>query len=95
MAKKNAVTLAEHVARIGKLGGLARGQKLTAEELSDIGRKAGLAGGKARAAKLSAKRRSAIAQQAAKARWEKRKDKPARGFSDIEARSRGAERPRR
>jgi len=66
------VTLAEHVARIGKLGGLARGQKLGAKELSDIGRKAGLAGGKARAAKLSAKRRREIAQQAAAARWGKK-----------------------
>ena len=75
MRKKGAlpVTLAEHVARIGKLGGVARAEKLSAEELSEIGRKAGLVGGKRRAEALSPARRKAIAQKAAKARWGKRR----------------------
>jgi hypothetical protein len=74
VARKNAadVTLAEHVARIGKLGGVARAQKLSDEELSAIGRKAGLVGGKRRAETLSKKRRSEIARKAAETRWGKK-----------------------
>jgi hypothetical protein len=72
LKKARPVTLAEHVARIGKLGGIARAQKLSAQELSDIGQKAGVIGGKARSAKLSAKRRKEIARKAAAARWGKK-----------------------
>lgn len=77
MARKKGtgITLAEHVARIGKLGGKARAANLSAEELSEIGRKAGLAGGAARAAALSANRRHEIAKKAAAARWRKRSKK--------------------
>lgn len=79
MAKKKAapgITLAEHVARIGALGGKARAENLTSGELSAIGRKAGAVGGPARAAALSAKRRKEIAQAAAAARWGKKKTAP-------------------
>ena len=71
--KKDAanVTLAEHVARIGKLGGKARAENLTPEQLSEIGRKAGLKGGRARAKKLSPNQRKEIARKAALARWNK------------------------
>jgi hypothetical protein len=46
---------------------------LSAEELSDIGRKAGLVGGKARARALTKEQRQAIARKAAAARWGKTK----------------------
>jgi general stress protein YciG len=74
MAKKKAseITLAEHVARIGKLGGKARALNLSEEELSAIGRKGGEAGGAARAKKLTRAQRSAIAKKAAAARWGKK-----------------------
>lgn len=79
MARKKAkeVTLAEHVARIGRLGGIATAASLSAEEKSEIGRKAGLVGGRARADKLTAKQRKAIAKKAAEARWgeERKKQK--------------------
>jgi len=52
--KASEITLAEHVARIGRLGGLARAENLSPEERSESSRKAGLAGGPARAAALSA-----------------------------------------
>jgi hypothetical protein len=56
--------------QLGKLGGKARAKKLSAEELSDIGRKAGLAGGRARAEALTNERRAEIARKAAAKRWE-------------------------
>ena len=62
--------------QLGRLGGNARAKKLSAEEQSDIGRKAGLVGGKARAEALTGKRRQEIAKKAAAARW---KDKPTKG----------------
>ena len=73
MARKKAteITLAEHVARIGRLGGIARAKRLSQEEQSAIGRKAGLVGGRARAEKLTAKQRKEIARNAAAARWGK------------------------
>jgi hypothetical protein len=64
VAKKN-----PHAVALGKLGGKKRAEVLSAEEQSEIGRKAGRVGGRARAAKLSSKRRSEIARQAAAARW--------------------------
>ena len=33
--------MAEHVTRIGKLGGIARAEKLSADELSEIGIRSG------------------------------------------------------
>jgi hypothetical protein len=72
VARKKPITLEEHLARIRPLGGKARTENLSAEELAAIGRKGGLVGGKRRAETLSAARRKAIAQKAAKARWEKR-----------------------
>jgi hypothetical protein len=81
--KARPVTLAEHVARIGKLGGIARAQKLSAQELSDIGQKAGVIGGKARSAKLSAKRRQEIARKAAAARWGDRKKAAGGAISGV------------
>jgi hypothetical protein len=70
--KANQITLAEHVARIGRLGGLARAESLSPEERSESSRKAGRVGGRARARKLSSAKRRAIAQRAAKARWGKK-----------------------
>jgi len=64
--KKNAFAVG-----LGRLGGIARAERLSAEELSQIGRQAGKVGGRARAEKLSAKRRSEIAKKAAAARWKK------------------------
>jgi hypothetical protein len=62
--------------QLGKLGGKARARKLSAEELSEIGRKGGEAGGKARAEALTEKRRSEIAKKAAAKRWEGKSAKP-------------------
>ena len=74
MAKRiKQITLAEHVQRIGSLGGKARAENLTAEELSEIGRKGGAVGGAARAAALTPAQRSAVAKKAAAARWGKKK----------------------
>jgi hypothetical protein len=67
MAKKNPAAVA-----LGRLGGKARAQKLSAEQQSEIGRTAGTVGGKRRAEVLSAARRKEIAQKAAKARWGKK-----------------------
>ena len=60
-----------HAVALGGLGGKARAAKLTAEELSAIGRMGGKEGGKARAAKLSKQERSESARRAAEARWRK------------------------
>jgi hypothetical protein len=61
-----------HAVALGRLGGLARAEKLSAEEKAEISRTAGLAGGAARAQSLSAKRRAEIARKAAAARWRKK-----------------------
>jgi hypothetical protein len=58
-----------HAVALGKLGGKARAESLSVDELSRIGRKAG----KARIQKLSPEERSKIASLAAKARWEKKR----------------------
>jgi hypothetical protein len=50
---------------LGRLGGKARAERLSKDELSKIAMK----GVKARKIKLSPKRRKEIAQQAAAARW--------------------------
>ena len=71
--RKKSITLAEHIQRIASLGGKARAENLSAEELSAIGRKAGLVGDAARAQSLSSKRRAEIAKKAAAARWGKKK----------------------
>jgi hypothetical protein len=68
MARKNPAAVA-----LGRLGGKARAEKLSAEQQSEIGRNAGLVGGKRRAEALTAKRRSEIAKKAAAARWGKKK----------------------
>jgi len=70
MPRKNPAAVA-----LGRLGGKARARKLSAEQQSEIGRKAGSVGGKRRAEALSAAQRKAIAQQAAKARWGKKAKK--------------------
>jgi hypothetical protein len=57
---------------LGRLGGKARAQNLSEEELSAIGRKAGKLGGKARLKKLTPEQRSAIAKKAAAKRWGKK-----------------------
>jgi hypothetical protein len=72
VARKKAITLEEHLARIRPLGGKARSENLSTEELAAIGRKGGLVGGHARAAKLTAKQRKSIARKAAEARWGKK-----------------------
>lgn len=59
--------------KLGKLGGKARAEKLSFEELSEIGRKGGEVGGQRRAEVLSEKRRKEIASHAAAKRWEGRK----------------------
>ena len=64
--KKNPAAVA-----LGRLGGRARAEKLSAERQSEIGRTAGRVGGKRRAEVLSAVKRKAIARKAAKARWQK------------------------
>ncbi len=70
MARKNPAAVA-----LGRLGGRARAEKLSAEEQSEIGRKAGLVGGRRRAEVLSAAERKAIAKKAIAARWAKQKSK--------------------
>ena len=64
--KKNPAAVA-----LGRLGGRARAEALSAERQSEIGRTAGEVGGKRRAEVLTAAQRKAIAQKAAKARWGK------------------------
>jgi hypothetical protein len=68
MARKNPAAVA-----LGRLGGKARAEKLSAEQQSEIGRKAGSIGGKRRAEALTAKRRSEIAKRAVAARWAKQR----------------------
>jgi hypothetical protein len=65
MARKNPAAV-----KLGRLGGKARSEKLSFEELSEIGRKGGQLGGQRRAAVLSEKQRKEIARKAAAARWE-------------------------
>jgi hypothetical protein len=60
-----------HAVALGSLGGKARAENLSKDEVVAISRKAGKVGGKARAAKLSAKKRKEIARNAAAARWKK------------------------
>jgi hypothetical protein len=67
MARKNPAAVS-----LGRLGGIARAEKLSPEEQAAIGRKAGLVGGFARARKLTKKQRSEIARKAAEARWGKK-----------------------
>jgi len=62
--KKNPAAVA-----LGKLGGRARAEKLSAERQSEIGRLAGMVGGKRRAEALTPEQRRAIARKAANARW--------------------------
>ncbi len=66
------ITLQEHLKSIAAKGGRARAEKLSAEEQSEIGRKAGEIGGRARSKKLTARKRSEIAKKAAAARWAKK-----------------------
>ena len=75
MARKKAITLEEHLARIRSLGGKASMQNRTEEEREAFARMGGTIGGKRRAEALSAKRRKEIAQKAAEARWGKGKTK--------------------
>ena len=70
---KRPITLQEHMQSIASSGGKARAAILTAEQLSEIGRKAGRIGGRARSQKLSKARRSEIARNAAQKRWAKAK----------------------
>lgn len=70
--RKRPISLEEHNRRIAHLGGEARAQVLSEEELSEIGRKGGKVGGNARAAKLTKEQRAAIARKAAAARWAKK-----------------------
>jgi hypothetical protein len=65
MAKKNPAAVA-----LGKLGGKARMDKMTADEREEVAR----SGGAARAATLTAKQRSDAARKAAEARWSKMMD---------------------
>ena len=66
---------AERIKEIASLGGKARANAVSGEDLTLIARGAGLVGGRARAEKLSSKRRSEIARKAAAARWARaRKD---------------------
>jgi hypothetical protein len=60
-----------HAVALGSLGGKARAENLSKDEVAAISEKAGKVGGKARAAKLSAERRREIAKAAAMARWKK------------------------
>src|ERR1022692_3228984 len=57
--------------QIVREGGRARAEKVSAEQLSETGRKGGKAGGKARARALTKERRQEIARKAAAARWGK------------------------
>ena len=72
MARKKAITLEEHLARIRGLGGKAAMQNRTDEEREEFARMGGKVGGRRRAETLSPARRKAIAQKAAKARWGKK-----------------------
>ena len=65
---------AERRSEIASLGGRARADAISAEELGRIVSKAGKAGGKARAAKLTKKERAEIARKAAAARWRKQSE---------------------
>jgi hypothetical protein len=67
-AKKN-----PYAVGLGKLGGKARKQALTPEQISEISRKAGKVGGKARAQSLTPEERVSIAKKAAAKRWAKKK----------------------
>ena len=64
MTKKNPAAV-----ELGRLGGIARGKSLSAEELSDIGKK----GARTRTKTLTAAQRSEIAKKAVAAREAKRK----------------------
>lgn len=57
----------EHMQAIGSMGGQVRASRLTAAELSKIGKK----GVKARMQKVSPEKRSEVAARAARARWGK------------------------
>lgn len=61
-----------HAQALGRLGGQARGEKLSQAEISRIASE----GGKARARRLSAAERSRIAKKAVDARERKRKERP-------------------
>jgi len=82
VAKKKAITLEEHLAKIRGLGGKASMRNRTAEERVEFARAGGLAGGQARARTLTAKRRKEIARKAAAARWGNRK-KATGGTIDV------------
>ena len=71
------ITLRERLAGIRSRGfnvGKGRAAKLTAAQLSKIGRKGGKIGGKARAAALTPEQRSEFARKAVQKRWERRKE---------------------
>lgn len=59
----------QHLIRIGAIGGHARAAKLSAEELSAIGRKAGLASAAGRLKKIPVRKRRQFARKAARVRW--------------------------
>jgi hypothetical protein len=61
----------ERQKEIASMGGRARAEAISDEDLNRIVTKAGKAGGKARAAKLTKEQRSEIARKAAAARWGK------------------------
>ena len=65
MVEKNKAAVA-----LGRLGGKARAERLSKDELSKIAMK----GVKARKTKLSPKRRKEIAQKAAAARWKNKQE---------------------
>jgi hypothetical protein len=52
-------------------------QSVVSQVMAEMGRKGGRIGGKRRLETLSDRRRTQIARQAAKARWAKKKKKPA------------------
>jgi len=56
---------------LGRLGGKATAESLTAKERSESARKAGLVGAQARKEALTPEERKRIARKAAKARWKK------------------------
>jgi hypothetical protein len=64
---------AERQREIASMGGRARAEAISEEELNRIVTKAGKSGGKARAAKLTKEQRSETARKAAVARWKKQK----------------------
>jgi hypothetical protein len=68
VARKKAITLEEHLARICGLGGKAPHAESNDAEREEFARMGGKIGGKRRAEALSAAQRKAIAQKAAKAR---------------------------